>query len=535
MIDRTALTRIAKSVAAELTSGHLSAATPRSLEGLDGHPEHVFDLIDLMAKEGLKKRPSDKLIGGYAFILGHSLEMLRYAVDRDDRAIIALVEQLRNHLLEAGNEGLIRPAILMLVLHQFASAKLEIGDALRELLHRLMENDDEARAACERGEGADHFARVAVDMDNDPFAIHAYLDESMESLPQEMRSGLVMATFGANVPAVREASLGFLLSKSGEARQKLAELLELAAPHNLISPTMLRRMIALRNWLPATDREGLDKAIKAARKNAVACAPAPYPQVLGVLASGVDGSGALTVLVVAKDGRKSAVAGLLVKHGFGVRDAWVRRSLTERDLQEILAHVGSEIDIAPSSLDYVMAVARQALAINLATGNMPPFGMLDFAEAVGLANFNPETLPVDTLVANLVAEIDPARLSAAAIARTLRESADWPDKYPMLTTWFEDNMAEVVGTKRAPRAKQIAALLAGPLQARRRRWAELAAWTALSLKHQAGDTDWQSFAVLARELLGTRPVDEIGLMKVIAHTSLEVLSMQGLLGARRVA
>jgi hypothetical protein len=41
------------------------------------------------------------------------------------------------------------------------------------------------------------------------------------------------------------------------------------------------------------------------------------------------------------------------------------------------------------------------------------------------------------------------------IARTLRESADWPDKYPTLTTWFEDNMAEVVGTKRAPRAKQI--------------------------------------------------------------------------------
>jgi hypothetical protein len=52
---------------------------------------------------------------------------------------------------------------------------------------------------------------------------------------------------------------------------------------------------------------------------------------------------------------------------------------------------------------------------------------------------------------------------------------------------------------------------------------------ALSLKHQ-GHADWQSFAVLARELLGTRPLDEIGLMTVVAATTLDVLEMQALLG-----
>jgi hypothetical protein len=294
-------------------------------------------------------------------------------------------------------------------------------------------------------------------------------------------------------------------------------------------------MIAMRNWLPATDREGLDTAIKAARKMGVACAPAPWSQPREVVASGVDGSGAHSIVVVTEEGRKAVVAGLLVKQGFGVRDAWVRRSLTGRELREILARVGSEIDLAPSSLDYVAVVARRALAINLDTGNLPPFGLLDFAEAVGLADLNPEALTVDTLVANLVAEIDPADLSEAAIAKTLRESDGWPDAHPTLTTWFEDNVAKVIGTKRAPRAKQMAALLADPLQARRRRWAELAAWTALSLKHQGGDTGWQGFAVLARELLGKRPLDEIGLMTVITSTTLEVLSMQGLLGARRAA
>ena len=78
-------------------------------------------------------------------------------------------------------------------------------------------------------------------------------------------------------------------------------------------------------------------------------------------------------------------------------------------------------------------------------------------------------------------------------------------------------------------------LLAGPLQARRRRWAELAAWTALSLKHQHGSGDWQAFAILARELLGSRPLEEIGLMRAIADTTLAVMDMQGLLSTHRAA
>lgn len=534
MIDRKALARVAKTVAAEMDAGRVSAAIPRALEPLNGQPEHVLDLVDLLAMEGLKKRPNEKLIAAYAFILAQSLETLRYAVEREDAGITRLVERLRDHLLEGGSNGRVSPAILMLILHQFANAKLEIGDTLRELMHHLMEHDDEARAAVARGEGSDHFAHIAEEMEDDPFAIHAYLEESMEALPQGMRAGLIMATFGEDVSAVREASLGFLLSKSGEARQKLAELITLAAPHGLVSATMLRRMVAIRNWLPEADRAGLDKAIKAARSKGVACAPSPRSEVVGVLASGIDGSGALTVLVLARDGRHSALAALLVKQGDGIRDAWVRRGLSKAELNEILEHVGGEVGLAPSSIDYVATILRQCLAINLETGNMPPFGVLDFVETCGLAGVNPAAMSVDALIGELVAGIDPADLSTTSIEMTLRESSDWLAAHPMLATWFEDNVAKLIGSKRAPRARQMAALLTGPLQARRRRWAELAAWTALSLKHQ-GNADWQGFAILAKELLGKRPLDEVGLMRVIAATTLDVIGMQQLLGAGRAA
>jgi hypothetical protein len=57
---------------------------------------------------------------------------------------------------------------------------------------------------------------------------------------------------------------------------------------------------------------------------------------------------------------------------------------------------------------------------------------------------------------------------------------------------------------------------------------------ALSLKHQ-GHADWENFTILARELLGTRPIDEFGLMKVVAATTLDVLDTKALLGTHRAA
>ena len=535
MIDRKALTRIAKVVVTDMASERLSAASQRSVRALEDEPEHVFDLVDLLAKEGKKKRANDPLIDGYAFLLAHGLEMLRYGVDREDAAMIALNARLRQHLVAAGEEGRLTPPMLLLVLHQFTAAKLDIGDTLRNLMQTLMENDSDARAACERGEGADHFARMVEQFGGDPFAIHAWLDEAAEAVPKADRASLIIATFGDKEPAMREASVGFLLNASADVRSMLIEQLVLAAPHGLVSPAMLRRMIAMRNWLPATDRKDLDTAIKAARKKAVECAAWPRPSVRQVLASDIDGSGAFTLLVIAEEAGKPLIAGLLVKQGFGVRDAWVRRDVSVTELREMVEHVANEIGLSEASLDYARTVCCQALAIHIETGHPVPFGLLDCAEAIGLAELNPEPLSVDKLVTDLIAEVNAKDLTVAAVTRTLSQSANWQEDYPTLESWFENNVAKVIGRKRAPHARQVAVLLAGTLQANRRRWAELAAWTALSLKHRRHPGNWQSFAIVARELLGTRPLEEIGLMTSIADTTLAVMDSNGLIGSRHAA
>lgn len=535
MTAHSTLAALTQAVASDMASNGLSRATQVAMRCLEETPECVFDLVELIAKEHRKKRSRADMMGAYALLLAHALEWLRYGVERDAAGSIAVVERLRMTLLDLGETDRIGAPILLLVLNQFAAAKLDIGDALRQLMQRLMATDADALDALRPGEDAADPGSLADLVEHDAFAIHTLLDQSAEALPEDLRAGLVIGLLREKEPAMREAAVGFLLNGSSLVRSKLTKQIGSAAQRGLVSPIMLRRMISVRNWLPAADQPTLDKAITACRRQDVACAPWPQPRAIEVLASEVDGSGAQTVLAVARDGRKRTLAGLLVKQGVGVRDAWVRRSVTKAELRGLLDEVKGEIGIAPSSIDHAAIVTRHFLAINAESGAMPPFGVLDFAETVGLADLNPDPWSPERLAASLCDAMDPARLSQEAVAETMRDSADWAEEHPMVASWFEPDLGEALGSRRAPRDKQRAVLLLGSLQSHRRRWAEIAAWTSLGLKYRTGDNDWEGFAVLARELLGHRPLDEIGIMKLIADTSLSVHSMQHLVGAAHPA
>ncbi len=529
MTGRSAVARMVKMVAAEVAEGRPGDASQHALEAIGRSPELTADLLALIVKEGAKKRPNDKVVSAFGFLMGHALEQVRYAVDRKSPSGLALADDLRRTLLSAGADGRISPPIMLLVLHRFAAAKLEMGDELRDLMQRMMEADADARAKIEPGAWSNHLADMVEQLEGDAFAIHGFLEESLTAMPETMRADFIMATFAEDEPGLREASIGFLCAEWSSVRFKVAELLEEAAPHGLVSPTMLRRMIGLRNWLPAEQRPALDRAIKACRQNGVECASWPKAATSRVLASGIDGSGAHSVLVILSEGRKHAVASMLGKLGAGVRDAWVKHGLANAELKDVEERFSVEALLKPTTFGYAALAARYLLAMNVAAGTMPPFGLLSFAETVGLDSLNPEVMPTEQLVEALIKDIPAERLSPAGIDAALSASALWPECYPMLESWFEDSEeVRQLLARRGSKLKQKAALLTGPLQGRRRSWAQLLAWTAFASKHESGGSDWQAFAIVAREILGGRPLSEIPLMHAIAEATIAVQRRSGI-------
>jgi hypothetical protein len=97
----------------------------------------------------------------------------------------------------------------------------------------------------------------------------------------------------------------------------------------------------------------------------------------------------------------------------------------------------------------------------------------------------------------------------------------------MFETWFEV-IAEVrqLLAKRLPKKKLSNALLSELLPKRRQQWAELLAWSAFAKKHQPDGTAWEEMVVVARELLGDRPLGDIPLMHTIADRTLAVHSQR---------
>jgi len=520
MVARSPLIQIAKLIATDMADGAVSDGMRQIGEALAAHPESVLEVLDLLAREASKKKPNRALLDALVFMLGQALETLRYGLERNYPEAQAAVESARAKvcaLVEAGKLPL--PAAL-LTLHQFAVAKLDLGE-MRDRIERAFQQDDLPDVA-----DPEEFILALTEMikahGGDVFAFQAAMTEQIATFPDSDRALIAAALLAAPDPLLHEAAVGWLLDSGPETRKNTATLLLQAATTGTVSPTMLRRMIAIRNWLPEADRSAVDAVIRACRKKGIECAPMPVAEVREVVATGIDGSGAQSLFLVVKDGRKQAVAALLLKNGIGVRDAWVNPGLSKADTKTFLYQVDSQTDSYDSAIDHVKLTLGNALAVGRESGHLPPFGLVDVVERAGLGALPPELVPVEELIEGLLAEVPAVGQTKDVINRTIETCGLWEADYESLQSWFEDNGAidVLLGTKKLSRKRRVTLVLENYISDRRRYWAELLAWMAVTLQHdESTEGEWLGLALVAREILDSRPLASIPLMVSIAEKS----------------
>ncbi|MGB8843733.1 MAG: hypothetical protein WCC64_21995 [Aliidongia sp.] len=524
MLPRTALIQLGKLLARDLSENGPVDDDLRDVgHALATHPQSIIDLLDLIATESRKKKVDTALVTSFSLMIGQGLEELRYAVERDLRSAIDAVAAVRAKVLSLVRDGKLEADALFLVLRQFVTAKLDLGEELQAVMASAI--DHGPVPAMPGKADIDRFLHdMARQHDGDVFALQAQLAENTAVFPENQRAGIVAVVLEASDLALREAAVGWLLDSGAATRRDTAAQLHRATLSGLVSGTMLRRMITLRNWIPEADRAALDDIIRACRQKGVECAPALAPEAKQIVASGIDGSGALSLFLMVKDGRKHAAAALLLKQDIGVRDAWTRPALSKAEAEAFLFQIRSQIDTYPSDINFIRLALAHGLAVSLKSGVLPPFGLVDFAERAGLASINPEALPVADLIAQLVEDIPPARLAPASVAEVLEDTANWDMRYPFVQGWFEDDHAvgALLGGKRSTAQRRTALLLDQYLPTRRARWAEILGWAALIMKHdRTAAALWVDFALVAREILSGRPLSEIPLMVAIAAITVE--------------
>lgn len=511
-------------------SGAAGLSAHTILETLGQRPEFALGIIDDLIGLGGMAQLDEDMIAVHILMLGTVLEPIRRGVEAGQHAAITLADDVRLLLVDAEAAGRIEPGLMMLILNQFVAANLDVGEKLQAIMLRMIE--DRARDATpdDLRDGQEELRQLAGELGGNPFEIHAHLSETAEALPPPSQAKLALSLLAEADDGLTNAALGFLLNPAAEVRaavaRRLCEDADCTAADSKAASELLRRISALCNWLPTSERPVLDAAIKGMRQKGVTSASWSKPAKLEAYASGFDGSGMQGVFLIAKEGRKHSIAALIGRLGMGVRDAWVRHGASKREVEALLRSGNQMGGMAPVSIDYVALAVRHFLAGNAQFGSMPPFGLLAFAECAGLAGLEPEATGVEALVARLCNMIEPAYLPPATIDRMLAASADWPDAHALLQSWFEggDDATKLLAGKRPGKATKLAAILAGPVNEHRRQWAEKLAWMALFTKAITdADTPWREFAIVARELLTDRPIGEIGLMHRIAEQTLEAI------------
>jgi hypothetical protein len=484
-------------------------------------PREIFAAFAGVARHMPPAGHDESLAIGYLFLLQRLLVYLRYRTDRGYADAAKLIADFQADVVAQVEAGSVDGCVLDFVggaLHQ-ASIPVSPEFAAASEKRLVGRNEDEVLPT----DIQTAFAGILQACDGDPFIIAGALTESGHSMPADARGDLAGALVFAGAPEARSAGLLFLLDPNPAVRRAIAGALAQVAA--ALTPTDVRRLIAMRNWRPESERAAVDAIIRSARAEGIDCAPWVAGSIETIAATAIDGATAQSFLLISPAGRKKQFSSILIKGG--IADAFSSGPETCRQIEKSLAVAGGDTPTLPVSRSYLDRIVAHQLALSIEKGEVPPFGLLQVAETIGGADWQPARMAFAETLAGLTAEIPKAMREPSALASILRRSNEVAGLRIVAQSWFEDDpqVTRAVEQARGDRAKLASFLLQGAMARRRERWAEIILRTALWM-HEAPEPDdlcWRELTLVAKAIADGRDMTEIGLMRDVALRTIAVL------------
>ena len=197
-----------------------------------------------------------------------------------------------------------------------------------------------------------------------------------------------------------------------------------------------------------------------------------------------------------------------------------------------LAAAGMDAPTLAVSRSYLDRIVAHELALSIEKREAPPFGLLQVAETIGGADWQPARMAFGETLAGLIAEVPKAMCEPATLASVLRKSNELAELEAVAQSWFEDDPQAAQAVERArgrDRAKLATYLLQSVIARHRDRWADIVLRTALWMREAPPEADlcWRELAIVAKALADGRDMTEIGLMRDIALRTIAVLRDAG--------
>lgn len=522
------LHRLAKRIADKLSQGKPPALTAEMAAYLEDRPEAVFDSLDGFVRQHGESDEGNPLAAAYLMLMAIQLEHLRYQIDRDYAWAKEMQREFERRVVSLAQAGDLRGRALGMLTGAMREARLRPGPDLLALSEDLFTADISTLSASEDLNAS--LEKLANDLGDDVFALVDAVDKATVAMPPEVRAALAGQMAVSPFPNLKEAAPLFLLDPEAKVRHGAAgPLLRNAAA---LSPTALRRLIAIRNWVPEDERPLIDQVVREARAKGVVCASWRAGNATEICASAIDGAGTQGFMIVSPAGRRQRLSSILMRHGSGILDAWSADPSSKREIAEMFDQARATTPLLSVSRGYLDRTIAHHLDVGLASGTLPPVGLLQVAEEIRAPEWRPDRIDWRATLDALIDELPPGLLDPPRVEEIIGTSADWAAAAAdgLSDSWFEDDQ-EVDDLLRNARTRRFDTLVerifSNVLEHRRLKWAERFLWVALWLR-EAPDGDskpWPHFAILGRELIRGRRLRTVPLMEDIAIRT--VMAMHG--------
>ena len=276
---------------------------------------------------------------------------------------------------------------------------------------------------------------VLAQADGDVHGLHMFLTEMLGAAPAQLRPAFVEHIAGGSEPWRGRLALYWLLDPAEGMRVAAAGALGDRALLGALDAATASALPLIRSWLPADGVPPvLDEALRTARRQGVAGAlERPGLRPVRLAGSLPDGSGSQSFAMELDGPDGPAAALVLLKAGFGVKDAFM---VWGEDARRVLP-----LQLAEGSMELDRGMLEPALAAALADGlsaGAPPApGLIDFAEACGLDELRPRPMTARDWLAHVDPAGEIAGLGQDGRERLISESADWPLEHGIVENWFE--------------------------------------------------------------------------------------------------
>ena len=316
---------------------------------------------------------------------------------------------------------------------------------------------------------------------------------------------------------IDQAVAGFVLHPDAVLAQSVGEALAASATRTPVESSLIERLVRMRPWLPQTRQAHLDATIRAMRLNALSPVKPELPRVIRCYVSVCDGSGTRSLFVTQRVGAHYQLASVMMKLA-GVADAVVLPELSKAAMGDMVRQMKSSVPVMETDLAGITRMLELAIADNFASGNLPPFKLVEVVESLGLGPIHPHHASPMDIVTGLLADLPPEQTNPTAVASAHADILASEFKYQ----WFEagealeDLLYPVKGSQ-----QRVAKLMKAYLPERRLFWARQCAISALALRgdEKTRHSPWRQLALVGRDIASDSPLDQIPLMKQVAEIS----------------